>query len=200
MASLCQKRVQREVKEIVNSKDLNEHGVLIEVLDNNLQNLRGYLRGPPSSPYEGAKFQLSINIPDAYPFKPPSVKFTTRVWHPNVSSATGAICLDILKENWAASMTLRTVLLSIQALLTLPEPKDPQDAVVAAQYMKKPELFKKTATFWSQHFGGSTSSLPDKSFLDKIQKMKEMGLDEDFVISSLSCSDWDLDKTIGAVF
>jgi hypothetical protein len=41
-------------------------------------------------------------------------------------------------------MTLRTILLSIQALLTLPEPKDPQDAVVAAQYMNNPDLFKVT--------------------------------------------------------
>lgn len=39
---------------------------------------------------------------------------------------TGAICLDILKDNWAAAMTLRTVLLSLQALLAAPEANDPQ--------------------------------------------------------------------------
>jgi ubiquitin-conjugating enzyme (huntingtin interacting protein 2) len=105
---------------------LNEQGVLIEVLENNIQHLRGYIRGPAESPYSNSNFVLDIQIPDQYPFKPPNVKFMTRLWHPNVSSATGAICLDILKDNWAASMTLRTVLLSIQALLTLPEPKDPQ--------------------------------------------------------------------------
>ena len=31
-------------------------------------------------------------------------------------------------------MTLRTVLLSLQALLAAPEPDDPQDAVVARQF------------------------------------------------------------------
>ena len=57
-----------------------------------------------------------------------------QIWHPNISSVTGAICLDILKDQWAAAMTLRTVLLSLQALLAAPEPDDPQDAVVARQY------------------------------------------------------------------
>ena len=60
--------------------------------------------------------------------------FTFQIWHPNISSVTGAICLDILKDQWAAAMTLRTVLLSLQALLAAPEPDDPQDAVVARQY------------------------------------------------------------------
>lgn len=69
---------------------------------------------------------------------------------------TGAICLDILKDQWlvsyfisgyfnyfilfllflyprAAAMTLRTVLLSLQSLLSSAEPDDPQDAVVAKQ-------------------------------------------------------------------
>ena len=56
-----------------------------------------------------------------------SILFSTpQVWHPNVSSANGAICLDILKDAWSPALTLKTVLLSIQALLTSPEPSDPQ--------------------------------------------------------------------------
>jgi ubiquitin-conjugating enzyme (huntingtin interacting protein 2) len=69
-------------------------------------------------------------VPETYPFNAPKVKFLSKIWHPNISSVTGAICLDILKDNWAAAMTLRTVLLSLQALLASPEPDDPQVSVV----------------------------------------------------------------------
>ena len=45
------------------------------------------------------------------------VRFITKIWHPNVSSATGAICLDILADQWAATMSLTVVLLSVQVIL-----------------------------------------------------------------------------------
>ena len=61
---------------------------------------------------------------DNTPFIPG--KFTTKVWHPNISSQTGAICLDILKDKWSPALTIKTALLSLQALLSAPEPDDPQ--------------------------------------------------------------------------
>ena len=52
----------------------------------------------------------------------------------------------------AAALTLRTVLLSLQALLSAAEPDDPQDAVVARQYKENRKIFTKTAQFWAQHY------------------------------------------------
>ena len=57
---------------------------------------------------------------------PPKMRFRSKVWHPNVSSANGAICLDILKDQWSPALTLKTALLSLQALLSSPQPDDPQ--------------------------------------------------------------------------
>ena len=74
---------------------------------------------------------VDIQIPQDYPFKPPKMKFDTKIWHPNISSQTGAICLDILKNEWTPALTIRTALISLQALLCAPEPDDPQDAEVA---------------------------------------------------------------------
>jgi len=58
-----------------------------------LRHLKGKINGPESTCYEGGIFEIDIRIPKQYPFEPPKMKFTTKIWHPNISSQTGAICL-----------------------------------------------------------------------------------------------------------
>ena len=66
-----------------------------------------------------------------------------------MSSQTGAICLDILKDQWSPALTIKTAMLSLQALLCSPEPSDPQDAEVANMYLTNYEMFSSTARFWT---------------------------------------------------
>ena len=80
------------------------------------------------------------------------MQFTTKIWHPNISSQTGAICLDILKDQWSPALTIKTALLSLQALMCSPEPGDPQDAEVAKMYMADRKKFESTAKFWTETY------------------------------------------------
>ncbi|CAN0904220.1 Ubiquitin-conjugating enzyme E2 27 [Linum grandiflorum] len=126
-------------------------------------------------------FFIFLIIADGYPFEPPRMKFVTKVWHPNISSQSGAICLDILKDQWSPALTLKTALLSVQALLSAPEPDDPQDAVVAQQYLKDYQTFVGTARYWTETFA-KVSSLGVE---EKVQKLVEMGFPETVVRSTL---------------
>jgi ubiquitin-conjugating enzyme (huntingtin interacting protein 2) len=73
---------------------------------------------------------VDIQVPSGYPFHALKMKMITKTYHPNISSASGAICLDILKDAWSPVLTLKTALVSLQSLLCSPEPSDPQDAEV----------------------------------------------------------------------
>jgi ubiquitin-conjugating enzyme (huntingtin interacting protein 2) len=126
------------------------------------------------------------------------VKFITKIWHPNISSVTGAICLDILKDQWAPAMTLRTVLLSLQALLSSAEADDPQDAVVAKQFRENSQLFLLTAKQWTQLYAGGPYKNP--FFEEKVRKLIDMGIDECQAVIALSSSDWDLEKSTEFLF
>jgi ubiquitin-conjugating enzyme E2 D/E len=90
--------------------------------------------GPEDSPYVGGVFDLIIQFPVEYPFRPPHVQFKTKIYHPNINSS-GLICLDILKTQWSPALTISKVLLSITSLLTDPNPDDPFVPEIAKLYV-----------------------------------------------------------------
>jgi len=198
MANIAQQRIQREFREVVKSKEIAESGVQLELVADDLTELAGTVAGPPDTPYQGGKYKLEIKIPDTYPFNPPKVRFITKIWHPNVSSVTGAICLDILKDQWAAAMTLRTVLLSIQALLAAPEPDDPQDAVVARQYQDNKTVFTATAQHWATVYAGSNYQNPQ--FDTMMKQLRDMGIEEGAARVALSSCAWDMQRATDQLF
>eukprot|EP00301_Raphidiophrys_heterophryoidea_P020233 c4984_g1_i1.p1 GENE.c4984_g1_i1~~c4984_g1_i1.p1 ORF type:complete len:149 (+),score=16.72 c4984_g1_i1:110-556(+) len=107
--------------------------------------------GPAECPYSGGAFFLSIHFPTDYPFKPPKVQFTTKIFHPNVS-ANGVICLDILKDQWSPALTISKVLLSICSLLTDPNPDDPLMPDIAHMYKTNRKQYERTATEWTKKY------------------------------------------------
>jgi len=106
------------------------------------------IMGPPDSPYQNGVFFLNINFPTDYPFKPPKLSFTTKIYHPNINS-NGSICLDILRSQWSPALTIAKVLLSICSLLTDPNPDDPLVPDVARIFKTDNSKYVKTAREWT---------------------------------------------------
>jgi ubiquitin-conjugating enzyme E2 S len=80
------------------------------------------LAGPVGTPYATGVWRLHLDIPPTYPAAPPTAQFRTRLWHPNIDEATGAVCVETLKRDWSSTLKLRDVLVTISCLLIQPNP------------------------------------------------------------------------------
>jgi len=116
-------------------------------VDNDMFHWTATITGPENTPYFGGLFFLDIHFPPNYPFKPPKVKFVTRIYHCNINSG-GGICLDILKDQWSPALTINKVLLSICSLLDEPNPDDPLVADAAYLYKRDRDKYNKLAMTW----------------------------------------------------
>lgn len=121
-----------------------------------LTHWKGSIIGPSGSPFAGGLFKLDIVFPPNYPFNAPHVKFETPVYHPNINK-NGAICLDILKDQWSPALTISKVLLSICSLLTDPNPNDPLEPDIARLYKDNKAQYEITARQWTQKYASGDS-------------------------------------------
>ena len=192
MSDPIRNRIMKEYKDL--KSDAKHNAVEVKMVGDDIHHWKGRIKGPIDTCYQGGVFEIDIVIPSDYPFKPPKMKFDTKIWHPNISSVTGAICLDILKNEWTPALTIRTALLSLQALMCEPVPEDPQDAVVAKQYMSDKNLFNQTAKQWVQEYAN-----PENNFQKKVKELMDMGFTEQQSIEALKKNEDNLEKAINSL-
>ncbi|WFD34383.1 E2 ubiquitin-conjugating enzyme [Malassezia cuniculi] len=119
--------------------------------EDNLRYFDVVISGPAQSPFEGGRFRLELFLPEDYPMAAPKVRFLTRIYHPNIDKL-GRICLDILKDKWSPALQVRTVLLSIQALLSAPNPDDPLANDVAEHYKRDERGAIEMSQQWTREY------------------------------------------------
>jgi len=136
------KRINADLNEILKNPPANCSAGPTD--DNNIYEWQATIMGPRDTPYQDGIFYLSIIFPSEYPFKPPIVKFITKIYHCNINSK-GSICLDILKNEWSPALTISKLLLSICSLMTDPNPDDPLVTEIADLYTNNRTLHDQKA-------------------------------------------------------
>ncbi len=147
MSNSALKRINKELMDL--GKDPPAGCSAGPVSDEDMFNWQACIVGPDDSPYQNGVFFLNITFPEKYPFQPPKVYFTTKIYHPNID-AQGSICLDILKDQWSPALTIIKCLLSISSLLTDPNPDDPLVNDIANVYKDDRDAFNETAKKWTR--------------------------------------------------
>ncbi|XP_030078873.1 ubiquitin-conjugating enzyme E2 E1 [Drosophila hydei] len=151
-------RIKRELNEIVQNPPPN---CSAEMCKDDLFHWKAIIIGPSGTAYEGGIFKLDIRFPGAYPFRPPQIRFITRIYHCNVDSR-GVICLDVLNERWSPVMNIAKVLLSIWVLIGECNPNDPLVMGIADQYKCNRKEHDKVARYWTKRFAMPKSKSSSK--------------------------------------
>jgi len=123
-------------------------GFSVKLVNDNLSEWEVAIFGPPDTLYQGGYFKAHMKFPVDYPYSPPSLRFLTKVWHPNVYE-NGDLCISILHppvddpqsgelpcERWNPTQNVRTVLLSVVSLLNEPNTYSPANVDASVMYRR----------------------------------------------------------------
>ena len=149
MSATSIRRLKKEWSDIALEIEKSKEPITVKLLNEEITHWCATIKGPSGSPFEEGTFTLDIIFPAEYPFKPPIIKFLNKMYHPNINTS-GAICLDILKDQWSPALSVFKVLLSISSLLADPNPNDPLSPDVASIYKQDKEKYIKTAKEWTK--------------------------------------------------
>ncbi|KAJ1830458.1 hypothetical protein LPJ63_004918 [Coemansia sp. RSA 2711] len=113
------------------------------------------LFGPPDTYFEGGMFKAQLKFPHNYPFAPPSMRFTSKMWHPNVYD-DGRVCISILhnpehdssgyediSERWSPAQTVETILMSVLVMLNSPNDESPANVDAAKMWREDRAGYKR---------------------------------------------------------
>ncbi|KAG9296417.1 hypothetical protein G9A89_015009 [Geosiphon pyriformis] len=130
MSTEARRRLMRDFKRLQNDPP---GGISGAPCPDNILLWNAVIFGPADTPFEDGTFKLALQFDENYPNKPPSVKFISKMFHPNVY-ANGELCLDILQNRWSPTYDVAAILTSIQSLLHDPNPNSPANAEAANLY------------------------------------------------------------------
>lgn len=126
------KRKDKEVKSNIENKDFE----FVKASSNYWYFRFTVLDGPYKDQTHIVEMKLVYGVhPDVfiYPNNAPLCKFITNIWHPNISNK-GTICLDILKDEWSATITTSNIINSITLLLLNPDISSPLNRTAADMF------------------------------------------------------------------
>lgn len=176
MLSLHSRRLREEFKRMLTTYPPNKSSIKWKIVKNDLHHYWAQISGKDNTPYSGGKWEITIDLPSEYPFKPPIVNFTTKIWHPNIAIGKtrwkwgSNVCMSLVNWNnigspggWKETITLPSVFEHLEMMLDvyesstdsefpeyLVDPKDPFNIEAGKQMIREFNGFWNKAIEWTK--------------------------------------------------
>ncbi|CAH1418996.1 unnamed protein product [Lactuca virosa] len=142
----------------------------VEMINDGMQEFYVHFHGPADSPYHGGVWKLRVELPDAYPYKSPSIGFVNKIYHPNVDEMSGSVCLDVINQTWSPMFDLVNVFeVFLPQLLLYPNASDPLNGEAAALLMRDKSSYEQRVKEYCEKYAKAEDigGLPEEQSSDE---------------------------------
>ena len=178
MQDLHSRRLREEFKRMLKTFPPKTSQMKWKVVNNDLHHYQATIFGKKGTPFESGKWEITVDLPPEYPFKPPIVNFQTPIWHPNIAIGNtrwnwgSNVCLSLVNWNnlgkpggWKETITLPSVFEHIEMMLDiyqsveegdfpeyLVDPGDPFNPEAGKEMQENFDLFWKKSVEWTKKY------------------------------------------------
>ncbi|KAK9073506.1 hypothetical protein SSX86_007830 [Deinandra increscens subsp. villosa] len=139
---------------------------IVDTPNDRLNEFNVEFHGPKESVYEGGVWKVRVELPDAYPYKSPSIGFVNKIFHPNVDELSGSVCLDVINQSWSPMFDLLNIFeVFLPQLLLYPNPSDPLNGDAASLMMKDKKEYEEKVKEYCERYAKNNgkSTVEDES-------------------------------------
>jgi ubiquitin-protein ligase len=153
------KRIASDLKEI---QKYPLEGVAVVPREDDMGRWSVFMEGPRGTPFEGGVYELELVFPKNYPEAPPTLRFVSQFWHPNVYRE-GPVCISMLHAagddqmsgesfdiRWKPINSVSSVLNSVMLMLMEPNLSSPANVDASVEWRDDIAAFKTKAKVLAQ--------------------------------------------------
>jgi ubiquitin-conjugating enzyme E2 S len=156
LSAIVTQKILKELRELAN-KPLED--VQVHVKGDNIRSIEATIIGPTGTPYDGGEYTIRLVFGADFPNVPPKGYFLTKIFHPNVASETGEICVNTLKRDWKSDYGLKKILVAVRSLLIVPNPDSALNEEAGKLLLQSYDDFAKRAKIFAQIHAKSVGHL-----------------------------------------